>query len=113
MKEIKAIVRPSKLQKIRDAFRHLPGFPGMNISPVEGCSAHQAEEQHATLKAELTDFTQKLRIEIVAPDTMLQDILLIIQRNAYTGQTGDGVLWVTDVQTFQHLCSPPPEPTPN
>jgi nitrogen regulatory protein P-II 1 len=107
MKEIKAIVRPTKLHKIRDAFRQLPGFPGMNISYVEGCSAHAGEEQHETLKEELTDFTKKLRIEIVASDEMLDDILSIIHRNAHTGQSGDGVLWVTDVQPFRRLCSTP------
>ncbi|MDO8347126.1 MAG: P-II family nitrogen regulator [Rugosibacter sp.] len=109
MKEIKAIVRPSKLHKIRDAFRQLPGFPGMNVSHVEGCSAHAGAEQHDTLKEELTDFTKKLRIEIVAPDEMLADILSIIQRVAHTGQAGDGVLWVTEVQEFRRLCQPPVE----
>ncbi len=107
MKEIKAIVRPSKLHKIRDAFRQLPGFPGMNVCHVEGCSAHAGAEQHDTVKEELTDFTRKLRIEIVAPDEMLADILSIIQRVAHTGQAGDGVLWVTDVQDFHWLCTPP------
>lgn len=107
MKEIKAIVRPAKLHKIRDAFRQLPGFPGMNVSHVEGCSAHTGAEQHDSLKEELTDFTKKLRIEIVAPDEMLADILSVIRRVAHTGQTGDGVLWVTDVHTFHRLCTPP------
>jgi nitrogen regulatory protein P-II 1 len=107
MKEIKAIIRPSRLHKIRDAFRQLPGFPGMNISTVEGCSTHAGVEQHGTLKEELTDFTKKLRIEIVAPEEMLADILSVIHHNAHTGQTGDGVLWVTEVQEFRRLCSAP------
>lgn len=107
MKEIKAIVRPAKLHKIREAFRQLSGFPGMNISHVEGCSAHAGAEQHDTLKEELTDFSKKLRIEIVAPDEMLDDILSILHRNGHTGQSGDGVLWVTDVQSFRRLCSTP------
>ncbi len=104
MKEIKAIIRPARLHKIRDAFRSLPGFPGMSVSHVEGCSAHAGAEQHDTLKGELTDFTKKLRIEIVAPDEMVPDILRIIHRNAHTGQTGDGVLWVTEVGEFLRLC---------
>lgn len=104
MKEIKAIVRPSRLHKIRDAFRLLPGFPGMSISHVEGCSAHAEEEHHDTLKGELTIFTKKLRIEIVAPDEMVPDILHIIHHNGHTGQTGDGVLWVTEVGEFRRLC---------
>ncbi len=104
MKEIKAIIRPGRLHKIRDAFRALPGFPGMNITQVEGCSAHAGEEQRGTLKEELTDFTKKVRIEIVAPDELVPDILRIIRDNAHTGQTGDGVLWVTDVSAFLRLC---------
>lgn len=106
MKEIKAIVRPNRLHKIRDAFRQLPGFPGMNVTHVEGCSAHAGTERHDTLKEELTDFSKKLRIEIVAPDEMLPDIVRIIQRNAHTGQSGDGVLWVTEVSEFVRLCQP-------
>jgi nitrogen regulatory protein P-II 1 len=104
MKEIKAIIRPSRLHKIREAFRSLPGFPGMSASHVEGCSAHAGEERHDTLKEELTDFTKKVRIEIVAPDEMVPDILRIIHHNAHTGQMGDGVLWVTEVGTFLRLC---------
>lgn len=107
MKEIKAIIRPSKLHKVRDAFRLLPGFPGMNICHVEGCSAHSGEEHHDTLKEELTDFSKKLRIEIVAPDELLADIVAIIHRHAHTGKTGDGVLWVTDVVDFRRLCVQP------
>lgn len=104
MKEIKAVVRPNRLHKIRDAFRSLPGFPGMSMSHIEGCSGHAGTEQHDTLKGELTDFTKKIRIEIVAPDEMVPDILRIIHHNAHTGQTGDGVLWVTDVGEFLRLC---------
>lgn len=107
MKEIKAIIRPSKLHKVRDAFRMLPGFPGMNITHVEGCSAHTGTEQHDTLKGELTDFTRKLRIEIVVHDEMLAEIVAIIHRHAHTGKTGDGVLWVTEVEDFRRLCTQP------
>lgn len=104
MKEIKAIVRPSRLHKIRDAFRHLPGFPGMSVSHVEGCSGHVGAEHHDTVREELTEFTKKLRIEIVAPDDMVADIVRVIHRNAHTGQPGDGMLWVTEVGEFEHLC---------
>ncbi|HEY6094083.1 MAG TPA: P-II family nitrogen regulator [Gallionellaceae bacterium] len=104
MKEIKAIVRPNRLHKIREGFRHLHGFPGMTIAQVEGCSAHAGEERRDTLKEELTDFTRKVRIEIVAPDEMVAEILHVIHATAHTGQTGDGVVWVTEVLDFRRLC---------
>ena len=47
---------------------------------------------------------QKIRIEIVAPDEMVEDILRIIHDNAHTGQLGDGVVWVTEVNRFMRLC---------
>lgn len=104
MKEIKAVVRPARLHKIRDAFRSLPGFPGMSVTHIEGCSAHVGEEHHDTLKEELTDFTKKVRIEIVASDEMVPEIIRIIHHNAHTGQNGDGVLWVTEVSEFIRMC---------
>lgn len=105
MKEIIAVIRPSRLHKVRDAFRTLSGFPGMSISHIEGCSSHAGAEQNDTLKKELTDFTKKVRIEIVADDEMVDDILRIIHQNAHTGHTGDGVLWVTEVRKFVRLCN--------
>jgi nitrogen regulatory protein P-II 1 len=104
MKEIKAIIQPNRLNKVRDAFRDLEGFPGMNVSKVQGCSQHAGVERHDRIKEELTDFADKVRIEIVAPDEMVESIVNLIHDNAYSGQTGDGVLWVTEVQEFRRLC---------
>ncbi len=104
MKEIKAIIRPSHLHKIRESFRHLPGFPGMNITHVEGCSAYTGVERPHTIEEELTEFSKKLRIEIIAPDEMLNEIVSILHRDAHTGQMGDGILWVTEVQEFRRIC---------
>ena len=104
MKEIIAVIRPNRLHKVRNAFRTLPGFPGMSIAHIEGCSGHAGTEKNDSLKEELTDFIKKIRIEIVAPDEMVDDILRIIHQNANTGQVGDGVLWVTEVEKFVRLC---------
>jgi nitrogen regulatory protein P-II 1 len=76
----------------------------MSISNVEGCSANDSNNQRGTLIEELTDFTKKVRIEIVVSDEMTPAILHIIRLHAYTGQIGDGVLWVTDVTEFVKLC---------
>jgi nitrogen regulatory protein P-II 1 len=106
MKEIKAIIRPTHLHKIQESFRHLPGFPGMNISHVEGCSSYVRGSHTESIKEALTEFTQKLRIEIVVADELAADIVYIIHRDAHTGQAGDGILWVTDVHDYRRLCIP-------
>ncbi len=96
MKEIKAIIRPSKLPILREKLRSLPGFPGMTISKAEGCSASSLQ-MPANLKQELTDYTPKVRIEIVAPDELCDSIVDLIAHTAQIGQIGDGLVWVTEI----------------
>ncbi|MCE2945761.1 MAG: P-II family nitrogen regulator [bacterium] len=97
MKEIKAIVRPARLDRVRDALRRLPGFPGMNFGKVEGCSRYPSGQNPRSPKEALTEFSSKVRIEMVCPDEMVEPIVRVIADNAFTGQAGDGLVWVTDV----------------
>ena len=114
MKEIKAIVRPNKLPQLRKALMSLDGFPGMTISQAEGCSAPSRHGPMLSIKDELTDFTRKIRIEIVCPDEVADRIVDCITDIAQTGQLGDGIVWVTEVQraVFVHKTTPggPSEP---
>jgi nitrogen regulatory protein P-II 1 len=96
MKEIKAVIRPSKLPTLREKLRTLPGFPGMTVSKAEGCSATKLQSP-SNLKEELTDYTPKVRIEIVAPDELSDSIVDTIVQVAQIGQIGDGLVWVTDI----------------
>ncbi|SDH64065.1 P-II family nitrogen regulator [Propionivibrio dicarboxylicus] len=98
MKEIKAIIRPSKLAALREALRDFPGFPGMTVSKVEGLSApSRIGAPRHNLREELVDFTPKLRIEIVGPDDVANGLVDLIVRICSTGQIGDGLVWVTPV----------------
>jgi nitrogen regulatory protein P-II 1 len=96
MKEIKAIIRPSKLPTLREKLRTLPGFPGMTVSKAEGCSASNLQSP-ANLKEELTDYTPKVRVEIVSPDELCDSIVDLIIQTVQIGQIGDGLVWVTDI----------------
>lgn len=108
MKEIKAIVRPNKMPQLRKALMGLEGFPGMTISQAEGCSAPTRHGPALSIKDELTDFTRKLRVEIVCPDDIADQIVDCITGVAQTGQLGDGIVWVTDVEraVFVHKTTP-------
>ena len=97
MKEIRAIIRPHKLARVREILRALPGFPGMSITPVAGCGA-SAHHSPQGIREELTDFSDKLRIEIVAPDEMVDLLVDHIVHVTATGQTGDGLVWVSNVE---------------
>jgi nitrogen regulatory protein P-II 1 len=71
MKEIKAIVPPQRLPKIRSALRNIKGFPGMTVTKVEGCGHHVAKPTHG-IREELTDYSPKARIDMVAPDDLVE-----------------------------------------
>ena len=97
MKEIKAVIRPNKLAALRDALVLIPGFPGMTVTKVEGCSAPARHVVRHSTKEELTDFSPKVRIEIVVPDEDAEAIFKCITEVAQTGHYGDGLLWMTDI----------------
>ncbi len=96
MKEIKAIIRPNKLITLRDKLMQVPGFPGMTVAKVDGCSA-PSRNYPGNLKEELIDFTPKVKIEIVAPDEVVDAIVDCITAVSQTGQIGDGLVWVADI----------------
>jgi nitrogen regulatory protein P-II 1 len=105
MKEIKAIIQPFKLAQLRSAFYQINGFPGMSISRVDGCSRWPDGGNPKSIKEELTDFSNKTRIEIVADDELVDRIVDVLAYVAHTGQTGDGLVWVTPVETRVRICN--------
>lgn len=110
MKEIKAVIRPNKLVALRDALVVLPGFPGMTVSKVEGCSAPERHIIRHNIKDALTDYTPKVRIEIVAPDESAEAIFQCVTQVAQTGQFGDGIVWVTDIERAAFVYKTTPDP---
>ena len=107
MKEIKAVIQPARLARVREAFRKIPDFPGMTVSRAEGSGYHPDKPMPAGVKSELTDYSQKVRIEIVAPDEMVERLAAIIREACRTGQPGDGVLWVTPVESLHRIRQTP------
>ncbi|MCE1239566.1 MAG: P-II family nitrogen regulator [Azonexaceae bacterium] len=108
MKEIKAVIRPNKLAALREALVALPEFPGMTVAKVEGCSAPSRHIRQNSIKEELTDFSPKVRVEIVAPDEAAETLYEAICKVGQTGHYGDGLVWVTDIEkaTFIFKTTP-------
>ena len=112
MKEIRAVIRPQKLPRLREVLRAVPGCPGMTLSKAAGCGA-TVRHVPASIREELTDFTEKVRVEIVAPDDLVDALVEAIVQVASTGQTGDGLVWVTSIEhaVFIRKTVGPPEGT--
>ncbi len=96
MKEIRAIVRPNRLDRLREALRTIPNFPGVTVFRAEGFTAPAAVAKR-TVKEELTDFTPKLMVCVLADDGMVETIRQAIIGSCSTGQIGDGIVWTVDI----------------
>jgi nitrogen regulatory protein P-II 1 len=106
MIEIKAVIRPARLEPLRVALRQLPEFPGMSVVRVDGCSATWVERSEPyTIKRDLLDYTPKVMVMIVAPEEAVEKICATIHASAHTGRTGDGLLWTTRIDSFMRLTS--------
>ena len=103
MKEIKAVIQPARLPRVREAFRQIPDFPGMTVTKAEGSGYHPDKPNPPGIKSELTDYSAKVRIEILAPDDQAAELVRIIRTLCHTGRPGDGVVWVTDVELFHRI----------
>ncbi len=96
MKEIRAIVRPHRLDRLREALRAIPNFPGVTVFKAEGFAAPAAITRR-TVKDELTDFTPQLMVCVLAEDAMVDTIRQAIVDSCGTGQIGDGIVWTVDI----------------
>lgn len=96
MKEIRAIIRPSRLDKLRVALRAIPDFPGVTVFKGEGFTAPAAVHKRS-VKEELTDFTPKVMVSVLAADHMVQTIVDAIVHECATGQIGDGLVWIVPI----------------
>ncbi|MBU3694935.1 MAG: P-II family nitrogen regulator [Rhodocyclaceae bacterium] len=94
MKEIRAVVRPNKLDRINQVLREMPDFPGMIVSRVE----RSGPGGSAGIRQVLKDFSDKVLIQILCDDELADDIVERIVAEATTGSPGLGMVWVTAVE---------------
>lgn len=102
MKEIRAIVRPNRLPLLREALRAIPNFPGLTLLKAEGFTAPAAIGKR-TVKEELTDYTPKIMVSVLADDDMVDEIRSIIIKTCTTGQFGDGLVWTVPIDSMYRI----------
>ncbi len=95
MKEIKAIIQPFMLLKVIAALRKIEGLPGITISETKGFGKSGGKKGIAD--GGIFEFVTKNKIEVVVPDFLADLVIDTIQKNAHTGNPGDGKIFVTEV----------------
>jgi nitrogen regulatory protein P-II 1 len=96
MKKIEAIIRPFKLDEVKDALDHTD-VHGMTVSEVKGYGRTGGKAMLYPGAEYVVDFVPKLKIEVVVLDDQVDAVVAAIREAAYTGDTGDGKIFVLHV----------------
>jgi nitrogen regulatory protein P-II 1 len=96
MKRIEAIIRPAKLDDVKEALGEM-GVHGMTVSEVKGFGRTGGRKEVYRGSAYVVDFIPKVKIDIVAPDNLVSAVIDAVEKAAKTGKIGDGKVFVSDV----------------
>ena len=97
MKKIEAIIKPFKLDDVKQALSDI-GLQGMTITEVKGYGRQKGHTEIYRGAEYLVDFIPKIKIEIVVPAERLDQVLDAITKSAFTGKIGDGKIFVMSLE---------------
>ena len=98
MKEIKAIIRPSKLLEVTEELHRIEGLPGVTVSEIKGFGKGRAKNAKDKVIYEMVEFIPRIKLEVVVNDEMVDEVVNVIQKFSHTGNTGDGKIFVVNVE---------------
>ena len=97
MKKIEAIIKPFKLEEVKDALAEI-GVEGMTVSEVKGFGRQKGHTEIYRGSEYTVDFLPKIKIEVVLPDNLVESAMQAILKAAKTGKIGDGKIFVGPVE---------------
>ncbi len=97
MKKIEAIIKPFKLDEVKDALNEI-GIHGMTVTEVKGFGRQKGHTELYRGAEYIVDFIPKIKLEIVAPDNLASKVVSTIEQVAKTGKIGDGKIFVSTVE---------------
>ncbi len=97
MKKIEAIIKPFKLDEVKDAL-HEVGLTGITVVEAKGFGRQKGHTELYRGAEYVVDFLPKVKLEIVLDDALVERAIEAIQRAAHTGRIGDGKIFVTQVE---------------
>lgn len=97
MKKIEAIIKPSKLEAVKDALNAL-GVQGMTVTEVKGYGRQKGQKESYRGAEYEVLFNPKLKVEVVVADELLDKAVAAIQEKAKTGNIGDGKIFISPLE---------------
>ena len=96
MKMVTAIVKPFKLDEVREALSAI-GVQGVTVTEVKGFGRQKGHTELYRGAEYVVDFLPKVKVEVVVPDNLVDKAIEAVVKAARTGKIGDGKIFVTDV----------------
>jgi nitrogen regulatory protein P-II 1 len=97
MKKVEAIIKPFKLDEVKDALGEI-GIQGMTVSEVKGFGRTGGKKEVYRGSAYVVDFVPKVKIELVVSDAQVSQVIESIEKTAKTGRIGDGKIFVVGIE---------------
>ncbi len=97
MKKIEAIIKPFKLDEVKDALNEI-GIQGMTVTEVKGFGRQKGHTELYRGAEYVVDFIPKIKIEVVTSDALAQKVVSAIEKSAKTGKIGDGKIFVYTIE---------------
>lgn len=97
MKKLEAIIHPHKLEDVREALKNI-GVDGMTISDVRGHGRQKGHKEIYKGQEYTVDLLPKVKIEVVLPDSRLEEVAKTLSDAARTGKLGDGKIFITSIE---------------
>ena len=98
MKEIKAVIRPAKLLEVTEELHRIEGLPGVTVSEIKGFGKGRTKNAKDKIVYEMVEFVPRIQLEVVVKDEMVDEVVNVIQKFSHTGNTGDGKIFVVNVE---------------
>src|SRR5436309_13709283 len=96
MKKVEAIIKPFKLEDVKDALTEI-GIFGMTVTEVRTFGRQKGHKEAYRGTEYTVEFLRKTKVEVVVPDNLAERVVATVMRTAKTGSIGDGELWRTDL----------------
>lgn len=102
MKQITAVIKPFKLDDVRNALSEI-GVQGMTVTEVKGFGRQKGHTELYRGAEYVVDFLPKVKLEIVLDDDVIDSALEAIAKAAQTGKIGDGKIFITDCEQVYRI----------
>jgi nitrogen regulatory protein P-II 1 len=97
VKKIEAVIKPFKLDEVREALSEV-GITGLTVTEVKGFGRQKGHTELYRGAEYVVDFLPKIKVEVIVPDTIVEQAIEAIIKSARTGKIGDGKIFVSTVE---------------